>query len=93
MTSKKCVIFLTFSVNVAKNIGENSIPVDRQHPSIKKIQENKITHSILDCKPIGRVLSESRLINLVQRKLLVMTVFQPKFLHLLNLLFYKQSHF
>ena len=30
---------------------------------------------------------------LVQRKLLVMTVFQPKFLNLLNLLFYNQSHF
>ena len=39
-------------MNVAKNIGENSIPVNSQHPSITKIQENNITHSILDLKPI-----------------------------------------
>ena len=39
-------------MNVAKNIGENSIPVNSQHPSITKIQENNLTHSILDFKPI-----------------------------------------
>ena len=39
-------------MNVAKNIGENSIPVNSQHPSITKIQENNKTHSILDFKPI-----------------------------------------
>ena len=47
-----CDIFNNFFVNVAKNIGENSIPVNSQHPSITKIQENNITHSILDFKPI-----------------------------------------
>ena len=53
MTSKKFVTFLyNFFVNVAKNIWENSIPVNSQHPSITKIQEHNITHSILDFKPI-----------------------------------------
>ena len=48
MTSKKFVTFLIkFFVNVAKNIGENSIPVNSQHPSITKFQENNITHSIV----------------------------------------------
>ena len=47
-----CDIFNNFFVNVAKNIGENSIPVNSQHPSITKIHENNITHSILDFKPI-----------------------------------------
>ena len=47
MTSKKiCDIFNIFFVNVAKKIGENSILVDSQHPSITKSQENNITHSI-----------------------------------------------
>ena len=46
MTSKKCVTFFNnFFVNVAKNIRENSIPVNSQHLSITKIQENNITHS------------------------------------------------
>ena len=53
MTNKKFVIFLIiFFVNVAKNIGENSISVNSQHPSITKIQKNNITHSIIDFKPI-----------------------------------------
>ena len=39
-------------MNVAKNIGENSFPVNSQHQCITKIQENNITHSILDFKPI-----------------------------------------
>ena len=47
-----CDIFNNFFVNVAKSIGENSIPVDSQYPSITTIQENNITHSILDFKPI-----------------------------------------
>ena len=47
-----CDIFDNFFVNVAKNIGENSIPVNSQHSSITKVQENNITHSILDFKPI-----------------------------------------
>ena len=40
MTSKRCVIFFNNFVNVAKNIGENSIPINNEHPSIVNIQEN-----------------------------------------------------
>ena len=35
-----------------KILEKNSIPVNSQHPSITKIQENNITHSIFDFKPI-----------------------------------------
>lgn len=41
MIRQKFVRFLTiFFVNVAKNIGNNSIPVDEKHPSILRIKES-----------------------------------------------------
>ena len=47
-----CNIFNDFFVNVANNIGENSIPVDSKHPSTVKIQENFLEPSVLDFKPV-----------------------------------------
>ena len=55
-------------MNVFKNIGENSIPVDSQHPSITKIQENNITHSILDFKPVEESFISKQINNLSSKK-------------------------
>ena len=69
MTSKKFVILLTISfVNVAKNIGENSIQVDSQHPSILKIQENNSTHSVIEFKPIEENFISKQINKLSSKK-------------------------
>ena len=69
MNSKKYVIFLTiFFVNVAKNIGENSNPVDSQHPSILKIQENNSTHSVLEFKQIEENFISKQINKLSSKK-------------------------
>ena len=47
-----CNIFNNFFVNVAKNIGENSIPINNEHPSIVNIQENLTVQSELNFKPV-----------------------------------------
>ena len=53
MTSKKSVTFLTiFFVNVAKNIGDNSVPINNEHPSLLKIQENLTVLSVLNFKRV-----------------------------------------
>ena len=53
MISKKSVAFLiTFFVNVAKNIGQNAIPVNENHPSILKIKDNLTEPSSFEFKPI-----------------------------------------
>ena len=43
---------MIFFVNVAKNIGENSIPINEEHPSLLKIQENLTVQSDLQFKPV-----------------------------------------
>ena len=47
-----CNIFNEFFVNVAKNIGENSIPINEEHPSLLKIQENLTVQSDLQFKHV-----------------------------------------
>ena len=47
-----CNILMIFFVNVAKNIGENSIPINEEHPSLLKIQENLTVQSDLQFKPV-----------------------------------------
>ena len=43
MIKKKSVkIFNIFFVNVAQNLGNNSIPVNEVHPSIVKIKDNDV---------------------------------------------------
>ena len=39
-------------VNVAKNVGENSIPINEEHPSLLKIKENLTVKSDLQFKPV-----------------------------------------
>ena len=51
-----------------KNIGEKSIPIDSQHPSITKIQENDITRSILDFKPIEESFISKQINKLSSKK-------------------------
>ena len=63
-----CDIFNIIFVNVAKNIGENSIPVDSQHPSILKIQENNSTHSVLEFKPIEENFISKQINKLSSKK-------------------------
>ena len=41
-----------FFVNVAKNIGQNAIPVNENHPSILKIKDNLTEPSSFEFKPI-----------------------------------------
>ena len=47
-----CDIFNNFFVNVAKNIGDNSVPINSEHPSLLKIQENLTVQSVLNFKPV-----------------------------------------
>ena len=47
--------FNNFLVNVAKTIGENSIHVSENHPSIMKIKENLTQPSFFQFKPMERV--------------------------------------
>ena len=68
MINKKFVIFLiNLFVTVAKNIGENSIPINSDHPSIVKIQENNLAQSVLDFKPVEEEFI-SKLINKLSTK-------------------------
>ena len=63
MTSKMsviCNIFNDFFVNVAKNIGENSIPINEEHPSLLKIQENLTVQSDLQFKPVDEEFVKNR---------------------------------
>ena len=47
-----CNIFNDFFVRVAKYIGENSIPINDEHPSLMKIKENLTVQSDLHYKPV-----------------------------------------
>ena len=47
-----CNIFKDFFANLAKNIGENSIPINDEHPGLMKIQENLTVRSKLNFKPV-----------------------------------------
>ena len=63
MVSKNAVAFLiTFFVNVAKNIGQNTIPADKNHPSILKNKDNLTEPSSFEFKPIKKEFI-SNLIN------------------------------
>ena len=37
---------------MAKNIGDNSVPINNEHPSLLKIQENLTVQSVLNFKPV-----------------------------------------
>ena len=47
-----CNIFNDFVVRVAKYIGENSIPINDEHPSLMKIKENLTVQSDLHYKHV-----------------------------------------
>ena len=52
MTSKKVVTFFMIFVSVANNIGENSIPINEEHPSPMKMKESLTVQSDLQFKPV-----------------------------------------
>ena len=54
MTSKRFeTVLMIYLVNVAKNIGENSIPINDEHPSLMKIKEHLTVQSDLQLKPVN----------------------------------------
>ena len=55
-------------MNVARNIGKNSIPVDSQHPNITKVQENDMICSILDFKPTEESFISKQINKLSSKK-------------------------
>ena len=46
-------IFNNFFVNVAKDIGDKNIKIDKTHPSINKIETNRTNKDKLFFKPIN----------------------------------------
>ena len=80
-------------MNVAKNIGENSISVNSQHPSITQIQENNITHSILDFKPIEENFISKQINKLSLKKATGHDGISSKILKFAKPVVYNQSHF
>ena len=52
MTSKRCVTFLAFFCKCSQKKGENSIPINNEHPSIVNIQDNLTVQSELNFKPV-----------------------------------------
>ena len=46
-------IFNNFFVNVAKDIGDKNIKIDKAHPSINKIEINRTNKDHLIFKPIN----------------------------------------
>ena len=47
-----CNIFNDFFVSVANNLGENSIPINEEHPSPMKMKETLTVQSVLQFKPV-----------------------------------------
>ena len=47
-----CNNFNDFFVSVAKNIGENYIPINEEYPSLMKIKEHLTVQSDLQFKPV-----------------------------------------
>ena len=81
MTSKKSVTFLTyfFFVNVAKNIGDNSVPINNEHPSLLKIQENLTVQSVLNFKPVDEDFVSKQIGRLNVKRQQVMMEFRQRY--------------
>ena len=63
-----CTIFNDFFINVAKDIGNNSIPVNKDHPSIQAISDNKISNDKLNFEPIKEEFISKQICKLSTRK-------------------------
>ena len=59
-----CNIFNDFFVNVAKDIGENFIPINTEHTSLMKIQENLTVQSVLNFKPVDEEVVSKQICRL-----------------------------
>jgi hypothetical protein len=63
-----CNIFNNFFVNVAKNIGDNSVNVDDSHPSITSIKENNALTPEFNFTSINNTFIEKQINNLNIKK-------------------------
>ena len=59
---------LNYFVNVAENIGNNSMPVNDTHPSISKISENKLNNSMLNFTPVDEIFVSKQIDKLCTKK-------------------------
>lgn len=57
-----------FFVNVAKDIGDKNIKIDRNHPSIIRIEENKTDYNELNFKPVTEGFVSKQINSLNIRK-------------------------
>ena len=71
--------FFFFFLNVAKNIGENSIPINNEHPSIVNIQENLTVQSKLNLKPVDEEFVSKQIGRLNVKKATGHIGFRQKF--------------
>ena len=63
-----CDIFNDFFVNVAKNIGSDSISVDENHPSICSIEKSKLSDAQLTFRPVDENFISKQISNLNTKK-------------------------
>ena len=63
-----CTIFNDFFVNVAKNIGDNSVYIDDSHPSISNIKKNNSYNQEFDFTPVDSTFIEKQINNLNVKK-------------------------
>ena len=69
MIKRKSVKFLMiFFVNVAQNIGNNSIPVNEEHPSIVKIKENNDAAPDFNFQPVDQSFISKQIDKLNNKK-------------------------
>lgn len=79
-----CEVFNNFFVNVAKNIGDQNIKIDKTHPSINAINEkysNATKSHQLILKPIDESFVSKRISNINAKKATGVDNISPKLLH------------
>lgn len=79
-----CEVFNNFFVNMAKNIGDQNIKIDKTHPSINAINEkysNATKSHQLILKPIDESFVSKRISNINAKKATGVDNISPKLLH------------
>jgi DUF438 domain-containing protein len=63
--SKVSEVFNDFFINVAKNIGNTNVIVNKEHPSVCMIKENKLITDDLNFKPVSSDFVSRFLFNFI----------------------------
>ena len=71
-------IFNIFFINVAKDIGDENINIDKSHPSIIKIEENKTDDTELSFRPVTEEYVNKQISKLNIIKIQGMTLYHQK---------------